>query len=458
MALTPKRIAILGAGITGLCAAYRLSKEGHTVRIFEKENAIGGSIKTELVDGWLIEKGPNSLQESEELRQLILDLDLQSERIEASQTAKNRYLVKDSKLIAVPMGPGSFLKTPLFSWKAKFSILKELFYKKQTRLKDVSLADFVRSHFGSEILDQAVQPMISGIYAGNPEVLSVRNAFPKLLEFEVNTGSLIRGLIQASKQKKKTGTKGAPKLISFKSGLHTLPKKLASHLAEGSLELGATVLGINNTPNWSVSYLKDDVEKTEYFDSVISALPAQPLSVLKIGSSHETALHVLSTIEHPAVTSLFLGFKRSAISHPLDGFGALIPSKEKKSSLGILFSSSLFDHRAPKDCIALTVMIGGTLNSGFALQNKELVLQKVMQDLKELLGASEDPIFSRHTVWPKAIAQYNLGYEAIHKAIKGTEEAFPGLYIGGQLKDGISVPDCIQAGLNLALKAVPKQA
>ena len=111
MALTPKRIAILGAGITGLCAAYRLSKEGHTVRIFEKENAIGGSIKTELVDGWLIEKGPNSLQESEELRQLILDLDLQSERIEASQTAKNRYLVKDSKLIAVPMGPGSFLKS-----------------------------------------------------------------------------------------------------------------------------------------------------------------------------------------------------------------------------------------------------------------------------------------------------------------------------------------------------------
>jgi len=450
MASPAKKIAILGGGITGLSAAYRLSQEGHVVRVFEKESSIGGSIKTEIAQGWLIEKGPNSLQETPELKALIEELGLNSERIEASTTAKKRFLVKRSKLEAVPMGPGSFFKTSLFSASAKFRIFKELLFKKKNRTGDVSLATFVRDHFGSEILDQAVQPLISGIYAGDPELLSVTHAFPKLLEFEKETGSLIRGMIRSGK--KKEGKKTVAKLISFKSGLYTLPHTLAAKLPSGSIEVEASVIRISRDTSWSLTYTQAGLEKTENFDFIISALPASALSALNFTALDKKPLAVLSTIKHPAVSSLFLGFNRSAIKHPLDGFGALIPSKEKKNALGILFSSSLFEGRAPKDCAALTVMVGGSLNSDLALKPTEVILDKVMPELRELLQVSESPLFIRHTAWPKAIAQYNLGYEAIRDAISSTEADYPGFFVGGQLRDGISVPDCIQSGFKLAQK------
>jgi oxygen-dependent protoporphyrinogen oxidase len=452
MVFIPKHIAVLGGGITGLCAAYKLTQLGHSVRIFEKDSSLGGSIKTELSEGYLIEKGPNSLQESEELSNLISELGLQSERIEASTTAKNRYLVKEGRLIAVPMGIGSFIKTPLLSWHAKLSVFKELFHKKKSRKNDLSLADFVRDHFGDEILAQAVQPMVSGVYAGDPEALSMRNAFPRLLEYEENNGSLILGLIGASKRKKKTAKSGPPKLISFKKGLATLPEALASQLKKESILLETTVTGISRENTWSVTYTYLGSEHTESFDSIISTLPAFPLSQLAFDKLSTHPLSVLSNVSHPAVTSLFLGFKRSAIQHPLDGFGALIPSREKMNSLGILFSSSLFEGRSPKDCACLTVMLGGSLNSSLALENESVLLNKVMADLKQLLGITEDPLFIRKTLWPKAIAQYNLGYETMQKTFQAVEEAFPGFYVGGQLRDGISVPDCIRAGFKLALK------
>jgi len=452
MASTAKKIAILGGGITGLSAAYKLNQAGHSVRVFEKEASIGGAIKSELVHEWLIEKGPNSLQETSELKALIEELGLESERVEASTTAKKRFLVKNSRLETVPMGPGSFFKTSLFSTSAKFRIFRELFFAKKNRTTDISLATFVRDHFGSEILDQAVQPMISGIYAGDPEVLSVEHSFPKLLELEKETGSLIRGLIRSSKAKKKDGKKSISKLISFRKGLATLPQSLATKLPTGCIECEASVVRISNEPTWSLTYTKDGLEKTENFDYIVSSLPASALSALSFTALNKKPLEALSTIKHPAVSSLFLGFKRSAVKHPLDGFGCLIPAKEKKTVLGILFSSSLFEGRAPKDCVALTVMVGGSLNSDLALQSTDIILSKIMPDLRELLQVTEPPLFIRHTTWPKAIAQYNLGYEAIRDAISATETAYPGFFVGGQLRDGISVPDCIQSGFKLAQK------
>ncbi|MDO8542789.1 MAG: protoporphyrinogen oxidase [Opitutaceae bacterium] len=447
-----KSIAILGAGITGLTAAHRLAKSGHRVRVFEASGRIGGAIRTEITDGWLIESGPNSLLAGDPaLTALIAEVGLTTERMSARPEAKNRYIVRGGKAMAAPTSPPSLLSSGLFSFGGKMRLLSELFVRPRVRPADVSLEDFVRDHFGQELVDYGLNPFVSGVYAGDPKKLSARHSFPKLWEIEQRHGSIIRGQIAAAKARKASGQpKPEGGIISFRRGLQALPEALAARLPAGALSLDARIEALVPGVPWNVVWTSGSGTTTETFDAVVAALPAPALAQLRFGTLAERPLASLDSIEHPPVSSLFLGYRREQMAHPLDGFGVLSPTVEKRSILGILFSSSLFADRAPDGHVALTVMAGGTRSPEIGRLPTDKLLGAVDRDLRELLGVNGAPVFQRHAFWPRAIPQYNLGYELHLETMAAAERTYRGLFIGGQARDGIAVPACIAAGEKLA--------
>ena len=449
---------MLGAGATGLAAAHRLAQQGFRVRVFEATDRIGGAVRTEAVDGWLIEGGPNTILANDQaLIDLVAEVGLGAERVDASPTAKNRYIVRRGKAVAAPMSPPSFLGTPLFSFGAKLRLFGDLVSRPRVRTTDISLEQFIAAHFGQELVDYGLNPFVGGVYAGNPKKLSARYSFPQLWEIEQKHGSIIRGQIAAAKERKAQG-KPRPKsaIMSFRDGLIALPRALASRLPEGSITFNAQIEALVPGRPWSVVWRdarSGGPTRTEQFDIVITALPAPALAQLRFGTLGERPLAALDAIAHPPVASLFLGYRRDQIAHPLDGFGVLAPEIEKRSVLGILFSSSLFPGRAPEGHAALTVMVGGARQPEIARLPADKLLAAVDRDLRELLGVTGEPVFQRHSFWPRAIPQYNLGYERFLETMTNVERNHPGLLIGGQARDGIALPACVAAGEKLAVRA-----
>ncbi len=348
------------------------------------------------------------------------------------------------------MAPHRILTTPLFSLRTKLRLLMEPFTRARVRPADVSLAAFVRDHFGQEIVDYAINPLVAGIYAGDPEMLSTKYAFAKLWEIEQSHGSLIRGQIAAMKQRRARGEAPASRIVSFTRGLQTLPAALAAKLPAGAIRTRTPVISLSSGPSWKLVSRRDGLAATDEFDAVVLALPAAALAHLPMGPAEEKPLAALELVDYPPIASLFLGFRREQVAHPLDGFGALLPEVEHRSILGVLFSSTLFPGRAPDGHVALTVYVGGTRQPDLARLPPEVLRPRVLADLRDLLGVSGDPVFTHATFWPHAIPQYNLGYERFLDAMAHAETQHPGLFIGGHVRDGISVANCIAAGQRLA--------
>ncbi len=447
-------IAVIGAGITGLTAAYRLHERGFAVRVFERAPQAGGSIRTFRENGYLIEGGPNSLQlGATEVRQLIKDLGLEPAMQTASPVAKKRYIVRGGKFLPVPMSPGSFFSTPLFSFRTKCAIFAELLTRARVRTTDLSLAELVRSHFNQELVDYALNPLIAGIYAGDPEKLSVRHAFPALWDAERSHGSLLRGMMAASKAKKARGEPGVAPIVSFQGGLQALPDAIVAKLPAGAVQFDAALETIIPGRPHRLIWKQAGQTCTGEFDLVLLALPAASLAQLTFGSLAERPLAILDGIPQPPVSSLFLGYKREQVGHPLDGFGGLVPAIEHRSVLGVLFSSSMFPDRAPAGHVGLTIFAGGLRQPETARLATDELLARIAPDLRELVGVNTPPDFIKHTFWPRAIPQYVLGYERYLEAINRLELSAGGLFIGGNVRDGISLQDCIKSGEKLARKA-----
>jgi oxygen-dependent protoporphyrinogen oxidase len=447
------KVAVLGGGVTGLTAAWKLQQAGHDVRVLESSARVGGSVLTETAQGWLVEGGPNALQESPEVGSLLVELGLGSQRVVAAPDARNRYIVRKGELVALPTPSdvAALVSTPLLSFGSKLKVTAEMTRSPRERTEDVSVADLVRDHFGSEILERFVQPLIGGIYAGDAERLSAQYAFPKIWDAEKTSGSLVRAGLEASKKRKTLGLPPSA-LISFKGGLQALTDALAARLGPKSVQLGADVQAIAPGPGgkWRVTWEEEKKEGTGQFDCVVAALPAWALAGLRIGAAGKRPLSGLADVEHPPVASVFLGFRRDDVGHPLDGFGALVPMSEGRSFLGVIFSSSLFPGHAPKGHVALTAFAGGALQPEIALLPKKELIARVLGDLQELLGVDAKPAFARHTLWKRAIPQYNLGYGRHLEAFAECERDHPGLFIGGNSRNGISLPDCILSGAALA--------
>ena len=451
--MAAKRIAVVGAGITGLTAAFRLHQRGHQVVLFERSSQPGGSVRTIRENGYLVEAGPNSLQYgAPELKQLIKDLELEAGMLTAGAAGKKRYIVRGGRFQPVPLSPGAFLGSSLFSLRTKFRLFAELLKRPRIRTTDISLAELVRSHFNQELVDYAVNPLIAGIYAGDPEKLSVKHAFAMLWKAERSHGSLLRGLMARAKERKARGESGVTPIVSFPHGLQTLTDALAARLPAGTVCLDTAVETIIPGRPHRLVWKRDGQPGSGEFDAVILAVPASALAQLTFGTLGERPLAMLDAIPQPPVSSLFLGYRRDQVAHPLDGFGGLVPAKERREVLGILFSSTLFPGRAPEGHVGLTVFSGGMRQPDNARLNTPALLRRIAPDLRDLVGVTGEPAFVKHSFWPRAIPQYVLGYERYHEAMETVEKSAAGLFIGGNARDGISVPDCIISGEGLAGK------
>jgi len=450
-----KPIAVLGGGATGLAAAYKLTQLGRTVRLFDAGARLGGAVQSERTGGWLVEGGPNTILENHrDILTLVTELGLEGERVVAGPNAKNRYVVRDGKLHAVPTSPLELWRSGLFSARSKRKLFAELWAKPRERAIDIGLAELVALHFGQEVVDYALNPFISGVYAGDPAKLSTQHTFPQLLASEQSHGSLILGQRAQNKARRERG-EPANRIISFRDGLQTLTDALARRLPGGAAELNATVKNLRTALGlpWSVTWTRDGVDHTEEFGAVVVALPAAALAKITFGLDAHRPMAVLDEVIHPPVTSVYLGFRREQVSHPLDGFGALMPAVEKRKLLGVLFSSSLFPGRAPEGHVGLTAMVGGATRPDLAALSSDDLLSTVMGELRELLGVTGEPVFERVNVWPRAIPQYNLGHDRFLDEIATCEQMYGGLFIGGQARNGIALPNCLRAGLTLGEKA-----
>jgi len=450
----PKSIAVVGGGLTGLTTAWRLHQAGHRVKVFEKAPRVGGAIISHARDGWLVEGGPNSLQETPEVAALISELGLSGQRALVSPAAKKRFIVRGGRPVMVPLSPAGLLTSPLFSVGARLRVLTELLSRPRVRTTDVNLASFVASHFGREIVDYGLNPFVGGIYAGDPEKLSARYAFPSLWQLERSHGSLLRGFrAQAAARRARGEAGGLVPVISFKQGLQSLPLALAAALPAGTVQTDATVTSLIPGQPWKLIWTRADSVQTAGFDAVVLALPAAGLASIVFSTLGERTLASLDHIPQPPVSSLFLGFKRDQVTHSLDGFGVLVPAREERSTLGVLFSSSLFAGRAPDGHVALTVFAGGMRQPETGRLETAALLTRVMPDLRDLLGVTGEPVFTHHTFWPKAIPQYHLGHERFLEPLTRIETRHPGLFIGSNARDGISLPDCLKSGAEAARKA-----
>jgi oxygen-dependent protoporphyrinogen oxidase len=449
----PKSIAVVGGGLTGLTAAWRLQQAGHRVTVFERGPQVGGAIVTTERNGWLIEGGPNSLQETAEVTGLLRELGIEDQKAPVGPDARKRFIVRHGRPVMVPLSPAGLLTSPLFSLGARGRVLTELLTRPRVRTTDVTLASFIAAHFGREIVDYALNPFVGGIYAGDPDKLSTRYAFPKLWQLERSHGSLLRGFrAEAAGRRARGDAAGVAPIISFRHGLQTLPRSLASALPPGSIQTDATVSSLIPGRPWKLIWTRADSVQTAEFDAVVLALPAPALAQLVFSTLGERSLASLDHVPQPPVSSLFLGFKREQVAHPLDGFGALVPAREKRSILGVLFSSSLFAGRAPDGHVALTVFAGGMRQPETGRLDTAALLARVLPDLRDLLGVAGEPVFTHHTFWPKAIPQYNLGHERFLEPLSRLEAKHPGLCIASNARDGISLPDCLNSGTAAARK------
>jgi len=446
-------IAIIGGGITGCAAAYRLHSQQRSVRLFEVSDRLGGVIRSERSGEWLVEAGPNSMREdSAEITKLLVDLRLDSNKCLPRPDARHRYLVRNSQLIAAPTSPKEVLSSKLFGFVTKAKLAAESLRRPKPRDADLSLADLIRDHFGEEVVNYLLNPFVSGVFAGDAEKLSARLAFPALWALEQKYGSILKGFQAEAEDQRAHGRPFPVPSISFTNGLASLPRALADPLPAGGVEFGAKVEHLEPGAPWKIIWSKGGVTHTEEFETVILALPAAALATLSIGG--QKPLAGLGTVEHAPVASIFLGYPRNQVGHPLDGFGMLVPAIEKRSILGAIFSSTLYTRRAPVDHVALTVMVGGALRPELTKLPADRLLTHVRRDLTELLGVTGMPVFARHHVWPASLPQFNLGYERVLDQIDQCEKKHPRLLLGGHIRDGNSVTACLTSGFHLADKAL----
>jgi oxygen-dependent protoporphyrinogen oxidase len=438
-----KRVCIIGGGISGLSTAYRLKKQGVEVVLLEKNPAVGGNIKTEIFEGFLIEHGPNSTLAGEHLFELISELGLMSEIAYANRSAKKRYILKNGKLQALPMKLVSLFANKSFSAKARLRLLKEPFIRSKAVGTDESIADFFARRLGREIVDYAVDPFISGIFAGNPDDLSLKSAFPKLFELEKNYGSLLKGAIFSPKEKRSKVPKNASRTVSFKNGMQTLTDELFADLGE-IVRLKTEVFEIKRAENGKFSLLTND-EKTnaQSFDSIVISTPSF-IAARLINNFDAELSEQLAGIYHPPVTVVLTAFKKENRTFELDGFGFLIPKVERRKILGSLWNSVIFENRAPENHHLLTTFIGGARNAELAGGDEDVLIKIALEELNSILGLSGAPVFARVKKWEKAIPQYNIGYEKIIDSIEDFKRRNAGIFFCSNFYRGISVSDCLK--------------
>lgn len=455
------RVAVIGAGIAGLTAAFRLSLAGAEPVVFEAQAQTGGVIGTECIGGFLVEFGPTTIQAANPvLDVLIRDTGLEPDRLPASKTARKRYIVRDGKPVAAPGSPADLVTNSLFSARAQRRALREPLIPKSRPAAEESVADFARRRFGPEALDYGMDPLVAGVYGGDPKRLAIRHAFPSIWRMEQESGSIVRALLRGRKDKKSRMAGG---MFSFRKGLGQLPEALSDALGD-RLRLSTPVRCLERQGGrWIVSgdRLLGGHEQTawsESFDAVVYAAPLHALASIALPEG--PSLEPLTNVVYAPLAVTAMGFRREHVGHPLDGFGMLVPGVERSIRiLGTLFTSSIFSGissasstfqsdiaRAPAGHVLLTTIIGGMRNPALASLLEKEAHDLVLSDLRRLLNISGEPVFRWHTAWQRAVPQYNIGYGKTLAAMERLEAAWPGWFMAGNYRMGVSIADAAKSG------------
>ncbi len=445
-------VIVIGGGISGLSAAFFLRRNGSTVRLLETRNRIGGSIRTERHEGYLLELGPNTTAVGNvHLKNLLTELGLDPRVLFPGPHVRNRYVVRNGKLALLPTGPGSFLFGNYFSAGTKLGIFFEPFRKGGANPSE-SLASFIARRFGKEVAEYAVKPFVSGIYAGDANNLLTKYAFPSVYALEEQYGSVIGGAIKKMFGKKsgEPRVKGLSKSFSLAGGLNELVDALGAQLGDAvttgvrdiALSTGSAGVGVS----WTAP---DGRRETVEHARVVISTPAYASSAL-VGPLDSTLGGALRSVVYPGVAIVHLGYDRAAIAHDLNGFGFLVPPAEKRNILGGIFSSSLFPGRAPEGKVLLTVFVGGAMRADMLARADAELVDMAHTELAALLGAQSRPEVTCVTRYEHAIPQYGAGYGAVIDAVMAFEARYPALRFCNNFRGGISVADCVKSAATLA--------
>jgi len=473
-----KQAVVIGAGIAGLVCAYRLKTLGLDVSLIESSERVGGVMQTEEVGGYLIERGPNSSQGTEELMALVEELGLMDELAEGDPKAP-AYVYFNGQLHAVPSGAGAFIKSKLLSTGGKLRILGELFIGKRSAIDEESILSFARRRIGREAAERMVAPFVSGIYAGDAELISVQAAFPRLWNLEATYGGLIRGTIakarEARRAKKAASAvldKAAPtrrRLVSFNHGMgvlpHTLAVKIGEDLVTGIANFNLRIVTSTARDEMQATRLRKDPPSTasrfivEYdqagnqhqiiADHVIVATPARAAASIIESLSPEMS-QLLDGIYYPPLAIIYLAYEVAKITMPLDGFGFLVPPSEGLNILGCVWNSSLFAGRAPQGKALVTVFIGGARKPETARLPDAEIVAIAHAELQKALGITGEPNVIGITRWERAIPQYNLGHRDRVERLEALLKASPGLHLIGNYLHGVSTGDVIKEADRIA--------
>ncbi|BCR06092.1 protoporphyrinogen oxidase [Desulfuromonas versatilis] len=462
------RIAIIGGGISGLSTAFaienRAKAQGRDVQtvLLEKKERLGGKIWSIKEQGYICEWGPNGFLDNKPMTlELCRQLGISDRLLRSNDNARKRFIYSEGLLHRLPENGPAFLKSKLISWPGKLRLACETVIPAKRDGEDETLAAFGRRRLGAEALDKLIAPMVSGIFAGDPETMSLKSCFPRIHELEREYGGLIRAMVLLAKKKKAEQKAGkvvssaagpGGVLTSFEGGIQDLAEGTAAAL-RGEVRTGAGVASITRKDGGFQLLLEDG--STLEAEVVVSAAPAHALSqMLRAGSP--ALAELLDQIPYAPMNVVCFGYQREKIERDLDGFGYLIPKKEGRGILGTLWDSSIFPNRAPQGQVLLRSMMGGATNPAAIDLSDAEVKSRVMADLKQIMGIAAEPDFVRIFRHERAIPQYTVGHGKRLLALDERLNEYPGLFVTGNAFFGVGLNDCVNSSNQIAERVLPQ--
>ncbi|MDG1139531.1 MAG: protoporphyrinogen oxidase [Opitutales bacterium] len=443
-----KKICILGGGLSGLSTAWKKMRQGHEITLIESSPRLGGVLQSEQRNGYLLDYGANTLSlRNQETSDILEDMGVLKYALDANPNANKRFIVRNQKLVSLPLNFSSFLSSSFLSPLGKLRLLLEPFIQRGNHDGMETVASFISRRLGKEALDYCGNPFISGIYASDPETLNLANAFPALSRMEKQYRSLLVGMFKEKSSKKKPPK---TRLLSFPEGMNQLAYHIQKNLPQDQLYTNESVTSVTNFgQGWKVKSHNQAGNISEFLcDEVISTIPVDQISnIIWDNLKGQEHLSNLMEVTHFPLSMVFFGIGREEISHNLDGFGFLVPEKEKLSILGTLFSSTLFENRAPHGKVLLTTFVGGERMPKLALAQDEQIYKAVEKDLSKLIGMKKEPSFKHIKRWKQSIPLPDKKMNLRIKASKELSFLNNGLYFSGSALSGVSLPNCIEADI-----------
>ncbi len=457
-----KNIVIIGAGISGLATAYYLKKQSEekrldiSITVLEKSSRIGGNINTISEDGFIFDGGPRGfLAEGRRTLELCNDLGLWNEILLSSDYSKIRYVWRNNKLNPLPAKPFDIFKSEVIGWKEIRTILLEFFKRNSPETDDESVADFIRRRFSGDILDNFVELIITGIYAGDPSRLSAKSIFPRLKELENNYKSILRGFIKSSRKhtpqlyNEKINKINKRKLISLKGGMQTLVSRLSEYLSNyiylntniTSIEYQSAQTAIINTDLENIRKLKAD--------HIIFAAPAY-VTAQYVDPLSNALSNLLYKIEYAPIHVACFGYRKKIYTHK--GFGFLIPRKEGLKMLGCIWNEMVYPEYAPEGGGNLTLMYGGASHPEMRSISEYELIDQSKTELKRTMEIENNPDYTYCFHYEKGIPQYNIGYSKIIQEIESITKKNPHISLIGNYINGVGMNDCIRNAYDLVHK------